>query len=40
MEVGGIFLAVMAVAVAICVDDEAACAAVEYARIEKLDPAA
>jgi protein phosphatase 2C len=30
----------MAAAAAICMDDEAACAAAECARIEKLDPAA
>ena len=40
MEVGEIFLAVMAAAAAIYVDDEVACVAVECARIEKLDPAA
>ena len=34
------FLAVMAAAAAICVDDEAAYAAAECARIEKLDLAA
>jgi hypothetical protein len=41
VEVGGIFFAVMAAAATmICMDDEAACAAAECARIEKLDPAA
>jgi len=35
MEVGGIFLAVMAVATAICVDDEVAYATAECVRIEK-----